>query len=131
MRSNRPTSAAHILCKIAQNTHRSSGRFSSALCVEMNQKMLPKDAELYRRIEEVTHYLWDPIGVCNIPQARDEYHSYMTAIFSRVQAGNLEGILENMKWIASENMGLNFDAEKASEAAKVMLKWRDYINENT
>ncbi len=93
--------------------------------------MLPKDAELYQRVEEVVHYLWDPIGVCNIPQARDEYHSYMTAIFSRVQAGNIEGILEYMKWAASDNMGLIFDAVKAEEAAKVMLEWKSYINENT
>ncbi len=93
--------------------------------------MLPKDAELYQRVEEVVHYLWDPIGVCNIPQVRDEYHSYMTAIFSRVQAGNIEGILEYMKWAASDNMGLIFDAVKAEEAAKVMLEWKSYINENT
>lgn len=93
--------------------------------------MLPKDEELYRRVEEVVHYIWDPIGVCDIPQARDEYHSYMTALFSRVQAGNIEGILEYMKCVASDNMGLSFDEEKASEAAKVMLEWKSYIDENT
>jgi hypothetical protein len=42
----------------------------------MNEFM-PKDKELYRRIDEVVHYLWDPIGVSDVPEARDEYHSYL------------------------------------------------------
>lgn len=97
----------------------------------MSEKMQPKDAELYRRVEEVVHYIWDPIGVRGIPQARDEYKSYMTAIYGRVQAGNLEEIVEYLKWAASENMGLSFDKEKAIEAAKVMLDWKEFINDNS
>ena len=34
------------------------------------------DEELYRRVDEVLHYLWDPIGVAGIPEARDEYYGY-------------------------------------------------------
>lgn len=97
----------------------------------MSDKMLPKDAELYRRLEEVVHYIWDPIGVREMPQARDEYQSYMTAIYGRVQVGDLEEIVEYLKWVASENMGLSFDKEKATEAAKVMLDWKTFINENS
>ncbi len=97
----------------------------------MTEKMLPKDAELYRRIEEVVHYIWDPIGICGHPQARNEYYSYMTAIYGRVQGGKIEEIVEYLKWAASENMGLGFDKEKATEAARVMLDWREFINENS
>jgi len=93
--------------------------------------MLRSDADLYRRIEEVVHYIWDPIGVSGIPQARDEYNSYMTAIFGRVKAGKEEEIVEYMRWAVSENMGLSFDQDKAKESAKIMLEWKDYINENT
>ncbi len=28
----------------------------------MSEKVLLKDAELYRRIEEVVHYIWDPLA---------------------------------------------------------------------
>ena len=97
----------------------------------MNQKILPSDAELYRRIEEVVHYIWDPIGISAHPQARDEYIGYMTGIFGRVKAGKEEDIIEFMRWAASENMGLYFDEDKAKEAAKVMLDWKKYINETT
>ena len=97
----------------------------------MNQKMLPNDAELYRRVEEVVYYIWDPIGVCEIPQARDEYNGYMMAIFGRVKAGKEEDIVDFMRWAASENMGLSFDEVNARKAAKVMLAWNQHINENT
>ena len=93
--------------------------------------MPQKDAELYRRVEEVVHYILDPIGISSYPGARDEYHVYMTGIFGRVQAGNLDEIVEFMRWAASENMGLQFDKEKAMEAANTMLAWRELIFENT
>jgi hypothetical protein len=97
----------------------------------MSQNMLPADAELFRRIEEVVHYIWDPIGISGQPQARDEYSNYMTAIFGRVKAGKEDEIIEYLRWAASDNMGLQFDKEKAIEATRAMLDWKSYIEENT
>ena len=97
----------------------------------MTEKFLPKDAELYRRIDEVVHYIWDPIGVSNIPEARDEYHAYLTAIYGRVQAGGLDDVVEYLKWAATENMGLPFEKEKATEAAETMLAWKAFIDESS
>ena len=97
----------------------------------MTEKMLPKDAQLYRRIEEAVHYIWDPIGISAIPQARDEYSSYVTAIYGRVQAGNKKELIEYLKWAATENMGLSYDSERTEEAAQAMLAWKDFINESS
>jgi len=97
----------------------------------MNDEILPKDAELYRRVEEIVHYLWDPIGVGGIPQARDEYYGYMTAIYGRVQAGDLDELVECMKRFATENMGLLFEKERTVEAASAMLAWKEFVSENT
>ena len=91
--------------------------------------MLAKDKLLYQRIEEVVHYIWDPIGISEHPEARDEYHSYMTAIYGRVQNGDLDGVLEYMKWVY-ENMGISFEKERAVKAAETMLEWKRYIEEN-
>ena len=38
--------------------------------------------DLYRRIGEVLHYVWDPIGVSGYPEARDEYDMYLPQVFS-------------------------------------------------
>ena len=48
----------------------------------MGQKLPPDQMELYRRVDEVLHYLWDPIGVAGAPEARDEYYSYLPHVFS-------------------------------------------------
>ncbi|MDH5543944.1 MAG: hypothetical protein OEZ43_00030 [Gammaproteobacteria bacterium] len=97
----------------------------------MSDKMLPQDAELFRRVEEIVHYVWDPIGVRGIPEARDEYYSYMTAIYGRVKSGNIEDIVEYLRWAESENMGLSFEKERAFDVANLMLRWKSYIDENS
>jgi len=40
----------------------------------MKSDLNHQEKELYRRTDEILHYLWDPIGVSDTPQARDEYH---------------------------------------------------------
>ena len=47
----------------------------------MGTKLEPHDEELYRRVDEVLHYIWDPIGVAGAPMARDEYYAYLPQIF--------------------------------------------------
>ena len=47
---------------------------------------LSKQDEVFRaRVDEVLHYLWDPIGVSGVPAARDEYESYAGVVFSMVK----------------------------------------------
>lgn len=44
--------------------------------------------ELDKRIDEVLFYVWDPIGVSDIPEARGEYSSYtMTILKYAVEEG--------------------------------------------
>ena len=47
----------------------------------INKPVTPMDAELFSRVDEVVHYVWDPIGVAQEPWARDEYNSYLSQIF--------------------------------------------------
>jgi hypothetical protein len=47
----------------------------------MGSRMSPKDDALYQAVGEVMHYIWDPIGVAGVPQARDEYYSYVPQVF--------------------------------------------------
>ena len=44
------------------NEAESLPKTSPVLSVE--PRMMPKDTELFRRIDEVAFHLWDPIGVC-------------------------------------------------------------------
>ena len=52
-------------------------------------KAVPPSHEtaLYRRTGEVLHYLWDPCGISDAPQARDEYDSYLPSVYSVLHQG--------------------------------------------
>ncbi len=78
--------------------------------------------------QQVGHCLWDPIGISEYPSARDEYHSYLTAIYQNVKSEDLESLVEYMKWVVG-NMGLNFNKEDAYKAARVMLEWKRHIDD--
>jgi hypothetical protein len=41
------------------------------------RKLADSALELYKRVNEVLHYVWDPIGVAYSPAARDEYQRYI------------------------------------------------------
>ena len=89
----------------------------------------PEDNELFRRIDEICYYRWDPIGVSDTARTRDEYRSYVPQIFRRVKDGNLFPIIEYMRKVVTDSMGLDFNRENAKQAALLMLEWRRVIDE--
>jgi hypothetical protein len=90
-----------------------------------------REALLYQRCDEVLHYVWDPIGISGIPVARDEYASYLPAIFDlvRTQADEAQ-IASYLLDVEAQWMGLSPDAERANEIAGILTNWRDWIWEN-
>ena len=50
----------------------------------MGSKLPHQEMKLYRQTDETLHYMWDPIGVAGIVQARDEYQSYLPQVFQLV-----------------------------------------------
>jgi hypothetical protein len=94
----------------------------------VGQKLSPTDNELYRRCDEVLHYLWDPIGVRGIPQARDEYDSYLPAVFQLLKnRADERAIVDYLIKVEGDNMGLSPEPERAREVASVFIDFREYI----
>lgn len=91
-------------------------------------KSSEKDIELYRRVDEVLHYLWDPIGVSHSPGARDEYYSYLPQVFSLLQQGHNEKVIaEYLGKVTSHSMGMGKNEERDFEVARILLNWKDSI----
>ena len=89
---------------------------------------MDKDQELMIAIDEVVHYLWDPIGIAWLPEARDEYKGYIPELFIRTKSGQISEIIAYMEWMVIERMGLPyFNQVKALKIAKFLLQWRDLI----
>ena len=59
-------------------------------------------------IRQILLYEWDPIGVKEIPEARDEYDSYVSGVY-RLLTSNISAqqIAEHLAKVESEQMGLN------------------------
>lgn len=89
-----------------------------------------KDKELHRITDEVLHYLWDPIGVSCFPQARDEYYTYSTQVFSLLKDGaTQEAVAEYLGRVSTQRMGLTANPENDTNAAGLLCEWREVINE--
>ena len=93
----------------------------------MGQKLKPKDNELYKRIDEVLHYIWDPIRVCEEPSARDEYYSYLPEVFSLVKAEDKKSIVDFLLDVETNRMGMSGRQENAEHVADILLNCHDRI----
>lgn len=86
------------------------------------------DKDLYRMVDEVLHYIWDPIGVAGEPRARDEYYAYVPGVFSLVRDGkNAEEISAYLRSIATEHMGLTAVPDAEFTVARLLLEWKELI----
>lgn len=88
-------------------------------------QLSPPDLALYRAVDEVLHYLWDPIGVASVPEARDEYQGYLPDVFGMLKYGSVEDELtEYLGGIATERMGLSARPDHDRAIARHLLNWR-------
>ena len=96
----------------------------------MGKKLSPPDEELYRRVDEVLHYIWDPIGVSGAPNARDEYYSYLPIVFKLLKSdSNSEQIVDYLFEVSTERMGLNGNRAHDVQVAEVLLAWKEAVLE--
>lgn len=87
------------------------------------------------RANEILHYLWDPIGVSGVPQARDEYDSYVPTIVRMVfEDKDSDAIARHLQDIASARMGLNVTEkakERATEVAELLVEHYKWMKETS
>ncbi len=88
------------------------------------------DKEFLARIDEVLHYLWDPIGVSGVPEARDEYSSYAGVVFSMLKRGaTAKDIAKYLRDIRVINMGMGQPLYQLKEEniADILDSWRVFF----
>lgn len=96
----------------------------------MGTELDPRDEELYRRVDEILHYIWNPIGVSGVPEARDEYYSYLPDVFQLVKdKAAADAIAQHLTDIVVNRMGLRGTKEDALEVVSILQDWRDALDE--
>jgi len=96
----------------------------------MGQKLSPADLALYRAVDEILHYVWDPIGISDTPEMRDEYHGYVPQVFGLLRnGGDEEAIASYLGKVVSERMGLSINAEHDKKIARLLLDWKEFLDD--
>ena len=81
--------------------------------------------ELHTRVDEVLHYLWDPIGVADVPNARDEYNMYVPEVMSLLSKNApVEQIATYLDNVAVKRMGLRSNEPHSLKAAQCLVAWK-------
>ncbi len=94
----------------------------------MNYKLRTSEKGLYRRVDEILFYLWDPIGVCDIPMARDEYQSYLPQVFKLLLNDSKDHeISAYLIKVESGSMGLSINSNKTLEVARLLIETKEAL----
>jgi len=73
----------------------------------MSNDMERRGREIQEQIRQVLLHDWDPIGVQEIPEAQDEYDSYVGGVYSLLASHvQDEELVEHLYRIERETMGL-------------------------
>ncbi|MCA9562983.1 MAG: hypothetical protein KC561_05815 [Myxococcales bacterium] len=95
----------------------------------MPREFSDADVELYRRIDEILHYVWDPIGVRHIPQARDEYDGYVPGLFAMLQGGaDSAQVATYLSEVVESRMGLTGDSAHSRKVAELLVDWKEHLD---
>ncbi|WGG53129.1 hypothetical protein [Rugamonas sp. DEMB1] len=71
-----------------------------------------------------------PIGISGVPQARDEYYSYLSNVFKLVKdEAPAEIIAQHLTDIVVNRMGLRGSTKDALEVVSVLQDWKESLDE--
>ena len=77
-----------------------------------------------RELRALAMDVWDPIGVSGIPNAQDEYDSYLGLVADRLRRGaSARDIAVYLAAIRTEWMGLDANPAADERAALAMAEW--------
>lgn len=90
--------------------------------------MGPERDELTALLAVVDRMLWedwDPIGVNEIPEARDEYESYVPGVVQLIrQATSAADVFRHLWWLETVYMGLGGDRSRTQAMADRLFALR-------
>lgn len=89
----------------------------------MGKKLPPDQLELYKRIDEILFYKWDPIGVSDSDWARDEYQSYLPRVFAyTMESDSPEPIANYLGVVSTKSMGLSATPDHDMKIARLIIE---------
>ena len=85
-------------------------------------RMSPDQVNIYKAIDEILWKEWDPIGINDTPQARDEYYMYLPQVYRlKSENADMEIIAQYLLNIEVDRMGLPGDIINCRKVANLIL----------
>jgi hypothetical protein len=76
-------------------------------------------AAVHERADEILQYMWDPIGVGHMPEARDEYSSYVPQVVRLlIEERSQQDLVRYLHDIESVHMGLSVTQDSVAHTEK-------------
>ncbi|HET7145153.1 MAG TPA: hypothetical protein VFI68_14130 [Anaerolineales bacterium] len=95
----------------------------------MGEKLSPQQFELYQGIDQILWEDWDPIGVNEYENTKDEYHSYLPVVFRlTLDNANELQIAEYLYKCITENIGLASSIKSNINVAKKIVQLKTKID---
>lgn len=83
-------------------------------------------------IRAVLMHEWDPIGVGDVPQAQDEYDSYIPQIYGMlVRREPKHKLVDFLWWSETEHMGLYGNRHRTERVADLLMQIGDTAKGDT
>ena len=79
-------------------------------------------------IREILLKQWDPIGVADVPEAQDEYDSYIGKIYVLlIKHESRQAIVDHLWGVETEHMSLAGNRRHTESIADRLLRLRDHM----
>jgi hypothetical protein len=88
--------------------------------------MTPSEKFIHH-VDEVLHYIWDPLGVAGVPEARDEYRGYLPKVTELTNEGDPRILAEYLHETETKSMEVAGDVENCLEVAEIIFDWKQVV----
>jgi hypothetical protein len=93
----------------------------------MSQR-LDQAQRYHSAIREILLRNWDPIGVADIPEAQEEYDSYVSQVYGLlIRREPLYKMVDFLWWVETQHMGLCGNRRRTEQVAERLLRLPEEI----
>lgn len=83
---------------------------------------LQRARTLQQKIRAILLEEWDPIGVIEIPDARDEYDGYVPDIYAiLISQKPINDVFDYLLWAEAEHMGLTVNRQRTQRISEQLF----------
>ena len=85
--------------------------------------MTQEQKDLYEQIDILLWEEWDPIGINDYEEARDEYYNYLPKVYElRIRNASKKEIADYLFEIETDRMGLSGNKDKCLQIAQKLIE---------